>query len=263
MNTLLGRMRKLGGRVVRRITASRQRVAAACQDPPDPTLVCHCYGHSQARAQAVYGETFRRCFEYLCGARVSGDILEFGTLCGYSARVIACLMQEFSYPGRLCLYDSFEGLPQIASPVDQASYEVAANKVWFQGQMAVELGMDARIAQALSRIIPPSQLTVVKGFFEDTLPSRLPAGKAALIHVDCDLYSSAKCVLDALFAHGKLQDGCVLLCDDFNCNRANPQMGERRALAEAFGSQDRFTYSAWFSYGWHGQTFFVHEREQR
>jgi hypothetical protein len=67
--------------------------------------------------------------------------------------------------------------------------------------------------------------------------------------------------LDKLLERSVFQDGCVLLFDDYNTNRANPSMGERRALSEAFGAQDRYIYSEWFTYGWHGQAFIVHDRE--
>ena len=257
------RIRKLLARITPSPVKHAYRVwARRWTDPvyPDPTLRPP-PGYTKARADAIYGEAFRKCFEYLQGTGIQGDILEFGTLRGYTGRIIASLMKESLYPGRLYLYDSFEGLPEISSPVDRHSYEVAVNKVWFEGQMSVEPAMDCLIEAALYKIIPPPQLEVVKGFFENTLESHLPATKAALIHVDCDLYSSAKCVLDTLLDKDILQDGCILLLDDFNCNRANPLMGERRALAEAFEGQDRFQYSPWFSYGWHGQAFLLHDME--
>ena len=63
-----------------------------------------------------------------------------------------------------------------------------------------------------------------------------------------------------LMAKDVLQDGTVILFDDFNCNRASPQMGERRAFADTFEAQQRFYCSPFFSYGWHGQTYFIHDR---
>jgi O-methyltransferase len=217
--------------------------------------------YTPERAQAVYGEAFRRCFEYLKGTGVSGDIAEFGTLHGYTGRLMATLLTEMGLPGSLWLYDSFTGLPADMSTVDLQSYEVKTNKAWTAGAMAVPRGTDVQIRRVLARILPWSRVNVIKGYFEQTLPSTLPANRLALVHVDCDLYTSARYVLDQLLAAGLLQDGCVVLCDDYNCNRANPRMGERRAMAEAFGSQQRFSYSPFFSYGWHGQAFLVHDQE--
>lgn len=217
-------------------------------------------GYTLRRALEVYQPAFRRVFEYLAGARVSGHVLEFGTLQGFSARVFASFMAEFGREGQLALYDSFEGLPAIEGP-DRTSYEVAVNAVWFEGQMKLEGGIAGAIERALSPLLRPGQLELHPGFFEATLPDALPAGPAAVVHLDCDLYSSSVTVLRALMERGCLQDGCVLLADDYNCNRANPTMGERRALQEVFAPDGRFSVEPWFGYGWHAQAFFVHDRE--
>jgi hypothetical protein len=219
-------------------------------------------GYTRERANLIYGEAFRRFFEYLSGTNVPGDVLEFGTMRGFTARIMATLIRDFRIPRKLYLFDSFEGFPAIGSVVDQSSYEVAVNKVWAKGGLDVGgLDMSVRVRQALAPLLPADGLQVIKGYFEDTLEANLPNHtKAALIHVDCDLYGSARYVLERIMARDLLQDGCLLVFDDFNCNRANPQMGERRALAETFANQDRFEYSPWFSYGWHGQAFFVHDR---
>ncbi len=240
--------------------ATLERLPPTMLEQIDPTLLPP-LGYTRPRADVVYGEAFRRCIEYITGTGIQGHILEFGTLRGYTARLMATLMQQFRYPGALYLYDSFEGLPEITSPVDQASYEVRINKVWFQGSMALEEEMPDRIFRVLSKIVPPEQIHITKGFFEETLATALPAGKAALIHVDCDMYTSTVTVLEQLLKQDLLQDGCVLLFDDYNCNRANPAMGERRAFAEVFGAQERFSYSPFLPYGWHGQAFFVHDHQ--
>jgi hypothetical protein len=226
----------------------------------DPTLTPP-PGYTQARADAVFGEAFRTAFEYLRGAKVVGDILEFGTFRGYTARLMAHLMVELAPLGSLYLFDSFEGLPESPSPVDRQSYEIAVNQRWRPGNLAVEPDMDERVRRAVTSILPPDRVHVVKGYFDRTLGPHVPRTKAALVHIDCDLYESARLALDELFAKDAIQDGMLLVFDDFNCNRASPYMGERRALADSFGQQQRFWTSPWFSYGWHAQVFFVHDRQ--
>jgi hypothetical protein len=226
----------------------------------DPTLYPP-IGYKKARANAVYGEAFWKCFEYLTGTGPTGCVLEFGTYRGYTARMIAKFMKEFKLQTCLYLYDSFEGLPDVDSNVDKQSYEVSDKRVWFKGQMALSMGTDELIRRSLCKIIPQSSLRVIKGFFEDTLDEHLPATKAALVHIDCDLYSSTKIVLEKLLEKELFQDGTLLLFDDYNCNRANPNMGERRALCDIFNKQSRFTYTPFFSYGWHGQAFFIHDKK--
>jgi hypothetical protein len=55
------------------------------------------------------------------------------------------------------------------------------------------------------------------------------------------------------------QDGCVILFDDWNCNRASPNYGERRAFREFMQEQNDFTSSAWFTYGYNGAAFILHD----
>jgi hypothetical protein len=174
---------------------------------------------------------------------------------------MAQLMLELNTPGSLYLFDSFEGLPESPSEVDQRSYEIALNKRWRPGNMGVEPDMDERVRTAVSAILPPERVRVVKGYFEQTLAAHVPRTRAALVHVDCDLYESSRLVLEEMFAKNLVQDGMLLVFDDFNCNRSSPYMGERRALADVFGKQQRYWTSPWFSYGWHAQIFFVHDKQ--
>ncbi|MFA4987526.1 MAG: TylF/MycF/NovP-related O-methyltransferase [Candidatus Brocadiia bacterium] len=224
----------------------------------DPTILPP-PSYTRERADAVYGQAFRRCVEFSVRSNLTGDVMEFGTLLGYTARWLAGLIREYGSSVSLWLYDSFEGLPDIQAEEDLTSYDVQVNKTWFKGAMKVYPEIHSRVQEALGRIIPPDSLHVIKGYFEQTLGANLPEGKATIIHVDSDLYASAKFVLETLLRAEKFQDGTILIFDDFNSNRANPRMGERLALLEAFASQTRFTVSPWFSYGWNGQTFFVHD----
>ena len=77
---------------------------------------------------------------------------------------------------------------------------------------------------------------LIRGWFSDTIPQWLneTEGPVQFLHVDCDLYSSARDVLFGL--NDRLQDGSVILFDeliDFE-NRwyTNWREGEWRALTE-------------------------------
>lgn len=229
-----------------------------CQDLTDPTVLSANFTTPE-RTKEIYEEAFRRCFEYLIGSRVSGDMLEFGTYKGYTARIIAKCMAVNQFQNRLFLFDSFEGFPEIDSPVDQKSHDVQED-IWYEGIMALSPKVEKLIERALIKLIPPQQLIITKGYFEETFEKIIPQiKKPSLIHIDCDLYAATKYVLDKIIEHDLLQDGAIMLFDDFNCNKAHPKMGERRALKEAFAAQEHFDYSPFFTYGWHGQAFFIHD----
>jgi Macrocin-O-methyltransferase (TylF) len=77
----------------------------------------------------------------------------------------------------------------------------------------------------------PANVTLVKGWFEDTLPKFLAKnpGPVAFLHVDCDLYSSTSCVFG--FLSDRLVPGTVILFDEL-LGYPGWQQGEWKALRE-------------------------------
>lgn len=231
----------------------------------DLTKQCFVY-HDPARGEAVYREAFLRTWEYVASAGLVGDYLEFGVLAGFTARICCETMRDLLQLRRAYLFDSFDGLPDYHSPVDAGSYDVAGRNVWadrmrFPDAYVAELGepIHEHVARGLREVVSPDRVAIRKGFYSDTL--REPVGtKAAVVHVDCDLYQSTREVLTRLYETDVFQDGCVLLFDDFNCFKASPYYGERRAFAEFLREQDRFEASPWFTYGFNGAAYFLHER---
>jgi len=82
--------------------------------------------------------------------------------------------------------------------------------------------------------IDRSNVKLVDGWYKDTLNEdtveALKLEKARVVNIDCDLYNSARQALE--FVQPFLQDGTVLLFDDWLCYRADPGKGEQRAARE-------------------------------
>lgn len=215
----------------------------------DPTLLPP-PSYTKARADQVYGDAFRRAVEFAALQRIPGDVLEFGTLNGYTARKLAELMVEVGHPGRLYLFDSFEGMPDATSWVDRQSYEIRAG-AWQPGTPKARIdGVERLIESSLSAMLD-GRLEIVKGWYSDTL-GRWPVRPPSIVHIDCDLYESCSTIIKKL--NTLLQDGLILLFDDWNSGRGNVRYGERAAMFDHF----RGDFEYWFSYGWHGQAFIVH-----
>jgi len=209
---------------------------------------------------------------YTHASAVHGDVAEFGCFWGRSAEVLATAMgrhgSQFGAVDkvhgiaqrRLWLFDSFQGLPTSTHVADLTSPHVETG-VW---RWRVEPGRGptpqsimtlcaAHLEQALIKIIP--------GWYKDTLAS-IPAGtKFAFVHVDCDLYESTYQVLDHLFGHDMLSDGCALYFDDWYCNRGSPKFGEQKAFADLrvkYGLLQPSRLTDWGAYGALGRRFIVH-----
>jgi hypothetical protein len=118
--------------------------------------------------------------------------LEFGVWVGESINFIASRTGATVYG-----FDSFEGLP-----VD-----------WQQGSSTRSVVRREHFRMhALPRVRRNVQL--VKGWFDQTLPPFLAEhpGNVAYLHIDSDVYDSAKTVLDLL--HDRIAAGTVIVFDE-------------------------------------------------
>ncbi|HEY8375658.1 MAG TPA: TylF/MycF/NovP-related O-methyltransferase [Nannocystis sp.] len=118
--------------------------------------------------------------------------LEFGVHRGES---IARWAELLPGPGcRFVGFDSFEGLPEDWTVIDR------------KGAFSTGGVMPA---------IADPRVSFVRGWFQDTVPGyTLPAHERLVVHLDADLYSSTRTVLDALAPH--LSVGTYLLFDEFS-----------------------------------------------
>lgn len=198
------------------------------------------------RADAIYGEAFRRAMEFVCYQRMEGDVLEFGTLNGFTARKLAEMMVELGHPGALWLFDSFQGMP-AADGRDRYCPEVIAG-AWKPGTPTSRHPEAMRLIRDELTPLLPDRLRIVPGWFENTACSAPP--RPSIVHIDCDFYESTITVLKSL----RPQQGTVFFFDDYNTGRANNKFGERAAIRSL-----PISLEPWFSYGWHGQAFIYHE----
>lgn len=218
------------------------------------------YHYNLFKAKKVYGDAFLRCFEFLKMNHIKGEIAEFGTFNGFTARILAKNMKRLHLETTLHLFDSFEGLPEISSKPDKDCYEVKDLRVWCKTSMSALPGAEKNIFQSLLSFLPKDRLKIYKGFFSNTLSKSHFKTKLALVHVDCDLYQSAYDVLSRLVEWKLLTDGSILIFDDYNCSRGNPNFGERKAITEVFNDQACYSLSHFITYGWHGAAFIVHDK---
>ena len=191
---------------------------------------------------------------------VGGDIAEFGVAHGETAAILsAAVAAQDALSGnnrtRLLLFDSFEGLPEALSRVDQDMPHVRSG-AWKKGTFRVENEHDV-IDRVLAGGIPKERLDIYKGWFESTLPTLPKETRLAMLHIDCDLYQSTHEVLCYCLEHGYVAPGAIVCFDDWNATGADPNYGERKAWADII-SQYNINYSDEGCYSWHGHKFIIH-----
>jgi O-methyltransferase len=203
--------------------------------------------------------------EYVYQARVEGDVVELGTAAGISATALARAMvraeQEIGPPRRLLLFDSFVGLPESTTEIDRST-PLVRDGSWAPGTCRVLSAGELRTAVLSGSGLDDTQLVIHEGWYADTVPAREVDTTFALIHVDCDLYQSTMDALDPMFGSGRVAEGAIVLFDDWNCNRASPRYGERRAWMELVGKHS-IQSSDGGDYSWAGHKFIVHAYQAR
>jgi hypothetical protein len=189
-------MNRVAMRQARDIPLERQRRALA-------TTVDYVQAHM--RDVNAVGSKFQLLAQAFAQADVSGDrlICEFGVFQGTTINHIAQMTSK-----RIFGFDSFEGLPE------------AWGSGLKSGHFAVNKLPTVR-----------SNVTLIKGWFHETLPTFLSQNKGMVgfLHVDCDLYVSTRIVFEML--ESRLAAGAVIVFDEY-FNYPDWEKGEHKAFSE-------------------------------
>lgn len=188
---------------------------------------------------------------------IEGDYLEFGVFQGRSFiqafSAIRSVHRECSIDNpywakhggklqtiwnnmRFFAFDSFQGLPEPEG-LDRNTLDFA------KGHYAYAL--DSFLENLKAGKVDLGKVVTVPGWFEETCTDetikKYNMKAASIVHIDCDLYESAKIVLK--FIEPLLIDGTVLIFDDWYCFRGNPDLGEQRAFTEWAQSKPDWTFT--------------------
>jgi hypothetical protein len=150
-----------------------------------------------------FGSPHKTLEHALSLAPEGGLALEFGVYTGGTLKIIAEAREGKDVYG----FDSFEGLPED----------------WRNGFPAATFTMDGLPD------VPGAELVV--GWFDEVLPKFLEQheGPVTFLHVDCDLYSSTKTVLDLVGP--RLVEGSIVVFDEY-FNYPQWQQHEHKAWME-------------------------------
>lgn len=126
---------------------------------------------------------------------------------------------------RFFAFDSFQGLPATRGPDKEM-------EIFKEGTYCC--GSDEFMATLRKYAVPQDKVVAVPGFFNESCTAEnvapLQFGNIGIVHIDCDLYESAKTVLDFITPY--LCGNAIIIFDEWYQFFGNPNYGEQRAFAE-------------------------------
>lgn len=154
---------------------------------------------------------------------IDGYYFEFGC---HGANTMRMAWRNFRYlfDRDYVAFDSFEGLPEIDT--------IDKQQIWKKGKLKTEEEVFKK--KVFNEGMPKDKLKTVRGYYEQTLTAELKnelsIKKAAVVYIDCDLYTSTVPVLE--FIKDFLQLGTIIIFDDWYCFHGDPEKGEQKAFSE-------------------------------
>lgn len=132
---------------------------------------------------------------------IPGDILELGSYQGGSALFMALVARDLGLKTTIYALDTFAGMPGTNKNIDLHQ----------KGDFK-----DAHFKE-FKELISKNELTnlvPIKGLFQKTVPQLLATiPPVALAHIDCDIYESVRCSLEALKPHMYSLEGYLVFDD--------------------------------------------------
>jgi hypothetical protein len=220
--------------------------------------------------------------DFVCAEYVPGDYLEFGVFRGDSLitayHVINSAVTDWGSRDRahrafsdadradkafarvkqneirFFAFDSFDGLPELEG-VDADAARFAKGRY--------DCSEEELRGILKSRGVDNNKVTLVPGFYEDSLTQAVKdkhgLASASIVMIDCDLYSSTKCVLE--FITSLVVNGTILIFDDWLAFKGDPGRGEQLACREWLDANPDLSLIPFARFGVNQQAFIVTKAE--
>jgi hypothetical protein len=136
--------------------------------------------------------------------------------CGIANGGCVALMKHLSNGKPVWGFDSFSPMPALTKE-DKQDMTEEQKKNNPQKYVGMIMGTEENVKHTFSVLdIPMDNVKIIKGLFQDTLPSyKEEVGKISILRIDCDWYEATKFCLRELY--NSVVDGGVIIIDDYGC----------------------------------------------
>jgi O-methyltransferase len=185
-----------------------------------------------------------------------GDYLEFGVFTGssfnFAIKINRVIDKVFGKKTNCQFFgfDSFQGFGEIKD-IDQHPNFVS--KFFFVNK--------EKVIKNTKKVAKKDNFKIVEGFYQDTIkdkrPEDLGLNKARVVMIDCDLKESTTLALE--FIKPCLQNGTIILFDDFHSYKGDINKGEYGAFADFKNKYPEILFRKILDYGYQGVGFIVYK----
>jgi len=147
-------------------------------------------------------------------------------------------------------FDSFKGFDEIKEGDDNPSFKDHIFSV-----------NEKKVLKNIKKCSRGQKSRIIKGFYKETLENKttidLNINKARVVLIDCDLKESTRLALE--FIRPSIQEGTIILFDDFVFFKGNKNKGEFGAFEDFRKKYPNILFRRIFDYGYGSRAFIAYK----
>jgi len=201
--------------------------------------------HNLAKYEAIKKGMYQTALEH-----TNGDYLEFGVFTGSSFNYAMQMNRKLQYLGDMHTsfygFDSFKGFGEK---------DVDDEHPFFKDDIfSIN---EKKVKKNIKKFSRGANYRLIDGFFEDSIKGKdikeFNIEKSRLVLIDCDLRAPTEIALE--FIKSSIQEGTIILFDEYNCYKGNVNKGEYIAFEKFKSGLYGFGFRRIFDYGYSGRAF--------
>ena len=193
---------------------------------------------------------------YITGhERIIGNYLEFGVFTGSSFNYAIKTNKKIEklFGKTECEFIGFDSFKGFGNVNEEDVHPGFTDQIFSVNEK--------KVIRNINKIAKGQKMRLIKGFYQDTIMNKTTldlniTNKSRVVMIDCDLKESTKLALE--FIRSSLQEGTILIFDDFLDYKGSIEKGECGAFEDFKNAYPNFLFRRAFDYGYRGRAFIVY-----
>lgn len=187
--------------------------------------------------------------------QINGNYLEFGVFTGssFNYAIKANKNIEKIFGETNCEYIGFDSFKGFGEVKDEDIHPGFTDQFFSVNER--------KVIKNINKIAKGENFRLIKGFYQNTIKNKTTEdleifNKSRVIMIDCDLKESTQLALE--FIKPSLQEGTIILFDDFLDYKGSMEKGECGAFEDFKKKYPEILFRRAFDYGYRGRAFIIY-----